>query len=102
MKRARPVEERERMEAALRGARVMAGLCFPPVRIAAAELQQLRPGSLLRLPLSQHAPAELRVSDTVIATATAVRTDERRAARVAALSADRRHHQSTVPGEQHG
>ena len=47
--RPRPAEERQRMEAALRGARVQAGLCFPPVRIPAGVLQQLRPGSLLRL-----------------------------------------------------
>ncbi len=85
VKRPRPPEERDRMEAALGNARVKAGLCFPPVRIAASTLQQLRPGSLLRLPLSQHASAELRFSDTVVCTATAVRTSDRRAARVTSM-----------------
>ncbi len=86
VKRPRSPEERERMEAALRGSRVKAGLCFPPVRIASSVLQQLQPGSLLRLPLSQHAAAELRMSDTVVCTAGPVRSSERRAARVTAWS----------------
>ncbi len=102
VKRPRPPEERDRMESALRGARVIAGLCFPPVRIASAELQQLRPGSLLRLPLSQHAQAELRFSDTVIGTATAVRTGDRRAARVTSLSADPLQERTAPSGDHHG
>ncbi len=96
--RPRSPEERQRMEAALRGARVKAGLCFPPVRIAAAELQQLRPGSLLKLPLSQHAAAELRLSDTVVCAAGAVRTSERRAARVTTLPT----HPEQAHGGHHG
>ena len=100
--RPRSPEERQRMEAALRGAHLQAGLCFQPVRIAAGELQQLRPGSLLRLPLSQHAPAELRFSDSVVCTASAVRTSERRAARVTALPAAKPAETVTAAGGQHG
>ncbi len=97
--RPRSPEERHRMETALRGVRVNAGLCFPPVRIPAIELQQLRPGSLLRLPLSQHAAAELRLSDTVVCAASAVRTSERRAVRVTALPEDQQDH---LNGGHHG
>ena len=100
VKRPRPPEERERMEAALGNARVQAGLCFPPVRIAASTLQQLRPGSLLRLPLSQHAAAELRFSDTVVCPATAVRTADRRAARVSFMPSDS-HPSTAAPGDPH-
>lgn len=80
--RNRPPEERDRIGRALRLAKVKAGLCFPPVRVSAAELQQLKPGSLLRLPQSQSVTAELRLSDTVLCPAHAVRMGERRAARV--------------------
>lgn len=100
--RPRPPEERQRMEAALRGARLKAGLCFPPMRIAAGELQQLRPGSMLRLPLSQHAPAELRLSDTVVCSATAVRTSERRAARVTAIPVNAQAEQNSTAGGHNG
>lgn len=80
--RNRPQEERDRMQASLRYARVKAGLCFPAIRVSAAQLQQLRPGSLLRLPQSQNVAAELRLSDTFLCPAHAMRTGERRAAGV--------------------
>lgn len=75
-------EERDRVGRALRLAKLKAGLCFPPVRVSASQLQQLQPGSLLRLSQSQSVVAELRLSDTVLCPAQAVRLGERRAARV--------------------
>ena len=82
VRRPRNDQERERVEAALRHARLRASLCFQTVRVPAAELQAMQPGSLLRLPLSSSAPAELRLSNVPCCAAQAVRTGERRGARL--------------------
>ncbi len=70
---------------ALSEARVRTGLCFPPVRLPASRLQNLRAGSTLVLPLPSNAAAEFRISDVPVATAVPVRVGAWRAANVSGL-----------------
>ena len=82
VRRPRSDQERQRVEAALRQAKLHASLCFRTVRVSAAELQSMQPGSVLRLPLSSSAPAELRLSNVPVGAAEAMRTGERRGLRL--------------------
>ena len=70
---------------ALGEARVRMGLCFPPVRLPASRLQNLRTGSTLVLPLPSNAAAEFRISEVPVATAVPVRMGAWRAANVTGL-----------------
>ncbi len=84
--RQRSEEELSRIRGLLSAARIKAGMCFPPVLVSADELLRLQPGSILRLPLSQNTPGELRLGDKALFEAMPVRTGERRAARVTVSS----------------
>ncbi len=81
---------------ALDEARVRTGLCFPPVRIPASRLQNLRPGSTLVLPLPSNAPAEFRVSEVPVAAAVPVRGGAWRAASITAVR-DAGTHRALLP-----
>ena len=70
---------------AIDGARVRTGLCFPPVRLPASSLTDLRAGSTLVLPLPSNAAAEFRISEVPVATANPVRVGAWRAANITAL-----------------
>jgi flagellar motor switch protein FliM len=57
-------------------------LQFPPMRLRAAELASLAPGTILRLPLARHESAELRVGGLQLGRAHPVRTGEHRGAQL--------------------
>ena len=80
--RRRTADERARMLHRLRGAGVHATLHFPPMRMRTADLQSLRPGTLLPLPLARGVSAELRVGGVGVFRAEPVRSGDHRAARV--------------------
>ena len=80
--RQRTPEERARMLHRLRGAGVHATLHFPTMRMRIADLQALRPGSLLPLPLPRGVLAELRVGGAGVFRAEPVRSGDHRAARI--------------------
>lgn len=69
----------------LRDASVRTGLCFPPVRVSASRLQNLRAGSTLVLPLPSNTAAEFRISEVPVATAAPARVGAWRAANITAL-----------------
>lgn len=75
-------ETRARIAAAARQIRLGGCLQLPPVRIAAREIENLRPGQILRLGLSSTVPAEWRVGGQYIATAQALHHAAHRAARL--------------------
>ncbi len=86
---------RRRSEEMKRRVRELAGettvgavLQFPPVRLRARELATLVPGTVLRLPIPRHAPAELRIGGLAFGRARAVKTGEHRGARLEAPSRD--------------
>jgi flagellar motor switch protein FliM len=74
-------ETRARLEAAARQIRFGGCLQLPPVRVAAREIEELRPGSILRLGLSAAVSAEWRVAGQRLAPAQAVLHGTHRAAR---------------------
>jgi flagellar motor switch protein FliM len=75
-------ETRERLEAAAMKVRFGGCLQSPSVRIAARDLQDLQPGSFLRLNLSAGRPAEWRVAGQHMASGQAVRHGSHRAAKL--------------------
>ncbi len=80
--RRRSKESQLRMRDIMGEAKVGAWLQFPTVRLRASELATLAPGTILRLPLHQHASSELRVGGLVLGQAHPVRTGEHRGARL--------------------
>ena len=77
-------ETRERMRELTGRCRAEASLDLPRVRIPAAALGRLRPGSLVRLNLASRTPAELRAGGVVLFEATPAGRGERRAAHLIA------------------
>jgi flagellar motor switch protein FliM len=75
-------ETRVRLEAAARRIRLGASLQLPTVGIAAREIEDLQPGSILRLGLSSAVLAEWRVAGQSLAPAQAIRHGAHRAARL--------------------
>ena len=75
-------ETRTRMEASARQIRFGACLQLPAAKVAAREIQNLQPGSILRLGLSAGVPAEWRVAGQCLARALAIRQGAHRAARL--------------------
>ena len=57
-------------------------LQFPPVRLQARQVAELRKGSLLRLPLPRHTAAEFKVGGLPLGLAWPVRVGEHRGARI--------------------
>ncbi len=82
--RRRSKESQLRMRELMGEAKVGTWLQFPTMRLRASELASLAPGTLLRLPLNQHASSELRVGGFVLGHAHPVRTGEHRGARLEA------------------
>ena len=75
-------ETRARLEATARQIRFGGCLQLPSVRIAAREIENLQPGSILRLGLSAAVPAEWRVAGQRLAPAQPIRHGAHRAARL--------------------
>lgn len=75
-------ETRARIEMAARQIRLGGCLQLPPVRVAAREIESLRPGQILRLALSAAVPAEWQVGGQCLAVAEAVSHGAHRAARL--------------------
>jgi flagellar motor switch protein FliM len=75
-------DTRARMEAAARRIRFGGSLQLPTVRLAAADLENLEPGSVLRLDLAANTLAEWRVGGQRLSTAQAIRQGAHRAARI--------------------
>ena len=75
-------ETRARMEAAARRIRFGCSLQLPSVRLAAAEVEELKPGSILRLDLPANAMPQWRVGGQPLAPAQAIRQGAHRAARI--------------------
>ncbi|MGA7243948.1 MAG: hypothetical protein WBX19_12230 [Terracidiphilus sp.] len=73
-------ETRARLETAAKRIRFGGSLQLPTVRIAAREIEDLQPGSLLRLGLSTSVAAEWRVAGQRVASAQAMRHGVHRAA----------------------
>jgi flagellar motor switch protein FliM len=84
--RRRSKEARVRMGELIGEAGVGAVLQFPPLRLRAQELAGLSVGTVLRLPLPQHADAEFCVGGLRIGAAHPVRTGEHRGAQLAEKS----------------
>lgn len=76
-------ETRQRIFERTSMARVGAALQLPPTRIAARDIQALKPGSILYLNVSSQRNPELRVAGVPLFTASAVRCSERRGAQLA-------------------
>lgn len=75
-------ESRERMQAHARRIRLGCSLQLPPLRLAARELENLCPGSILRFELPVSTLPEWRAGGHPLTAARAVRQGERRAARM--------------------
>lgn len=75
-------DTRARMETLARRIRFGASLQLPPVRLAAGALENLRPGSVLRLDLAANTRPVWRVGNQPLAEAEAIRTGPHRAARI--------------------
>lgn len=82
--RRRSAEMLARMEERLQHVRFRGALQLPSVRIHASEMEQLQPGSVLRLNLPASTSAELRIAGLPLFRATPVRAEEHRAAQVTA------------------
>lgn len=80
--RRRSEDVRGRVRELVGGSMVGGVLQFPPVRLRAREVAELRAGSLLRLPLPRHTPAELKVGGLPLGSAWPVRVGEHRGARI--------------------
>jgi flagellar motor switch protein FliM len=80
--RRRSKEAQSRMRELVGQANVGAALQFPVMRLRGSELASLEPGTILRLPLAQHAASELRISGLRFGTAHPVRTGEHRGAQL--------------------
>lgn len=77
-------ETRQRIADRAGRAKVGAALQLPPTRIAAGEIEALQAGSVLRLKLSAHQSAELRVAGVSLFAASPVSCGEHRGAHLAA------------------
>jgi flagellar motor switch protein FliM len=75
-------ETRTRMEAAARRIRFGASLQLPAVRMAASDIENLEPGSVLRLDLASNTLSEWRVGGQRLSLAQAIRQGTHRAARM--------------------
>ena len=75
-------ETRIRMEAAARKIRFGASLQMPTVRLPASSIENLEPGTILRLDLSASTLAEWRVGGQALSSALAIRMGRHRAARL--------------------
>ncbi|HME58948.1 MAG TPA: FliM/FliN family flagellar motor switch protein [Terracidiphilus sp.] len=75
-------ETRERMEAAARRIRFGASLQLPAVRLAASAIENLEPGTVLRLDLAANTLSEWRVGGQTLSLAQAIRQGTHRAARM--------------------
>jgi flagellar motor switch protein FliM len=75
-------ETRARMEAAARRIRFGASLQLPAVRLAASAIENLEPGSVLRLDLAANTLSEWRVGGQTLSRAEAIRQGTHRAARM--------------------
>ncbi len=85
--RRRSAEVRTRMRELAGETTVGAVLQFPSVRMRASEIAALVPGTVLRLPVPRHAPAELRIAGLALGKARPVRMGEHRGARMEPLGA---------------
>lgn len=79
-------ETRAQIEVAAHRIRLGASVQLPSVRIAAREIESLRPGDVLRLGLSTAASAEWRVGGQTLGTAEVVQQGSHRGARLRQLS----------------
>ena len=75
-------ETRERMEAAARRIRFGASLQLPTVRLAASEIENLEPGTILNLNMAASTLPEWRVGGQALLLAQAIRQGAQRAARI--------------------
>jgi flagellar motor switch protein FliM len=75
-------ETRERMEAAARRIRFGASLQLPTVRLAASEIENLEPGTVLNLNMAASTLPEWRVGGQALLLAQAIRQGAQRAARI--------------------
>jgi flagellar motor switch protein FliM len=75
-------ETQDRLEATARKIRFGGCLQLPSVRIAARDLQEIQPGSILRLNISAARSAEWRVAGQVMASAQPIRSGAHRAGRL--------------------
>jgi flagellar motor switch protein FliM len=82
-RRRRPADEtRTRMEAAVRRIRFGGSLQLPTVRLAASAIENLQPGTILRLNLAGDTLPEWRVGGQTLSRAQAIRQGPHRAARI--------------------
>jgi flagellar motor switch protein FliM len=81
-RRSHAVETRARMEAAACRIRFGASLQLPAVRMAASAIENLEPGTVLRLDLAANTLAEWRVGGQKLSLAQAIRQSTHRAARI--------------------
>lgn len=79
-------ETRERMESAVRKIRFGGALQLPPAQLAASCIENLQPGTVLRLNLSAGTLAEWRVGGRYLFDGRAVRQGDRRAVKLERLS----------------
>lgn len=82
LQRQRTTEERVRMEQRVGDARTIVTLHLPSMRLFARDIQALKPGMMLPLPLQDGMLAELRVGDVPIYRARPVRYGEHRGAQL--------------------
>jgi flagellar motor switch protein FliM len=75
-------ETRDRMAAAARRIRFGGSLQLPTVRLAASEIENLGPGTVLRLNLPASTLPEWRVGGQALSLAQAIRQGAQRAARI--------------------
>ncbi len=80
--RQRTTEERLRMERRMGDARVRAALHLPSMQLFVRDIQALKPGTMLPLPLQDGILAELRVGGITLHRARPVRYGERRGAQL--------------------
>jgi flagellar motor switch protein FliM len=81
-RRRHSAETRERMSGAARCIRFGCSLQLPTVRLAAGEVEDLEPGSVLRFNLAANALPQWRVAGQTLASAQAIRQGPHRAARM--------------------
>ena len=70
------------MEAAVRRIRFGASLQLPTARMAASTIENLKPGTVLRLDVAANTLSEWRVGGQTLSLAQAIRQGEHRAARI--------------------
>ena len=75
-------DTRARMEASVRRIRFGASLQLPTARMAASTIENLKPGTVLRLDVAANTLSEWRVGGQTLSLAQAIRQGEHRAARI--------------------